>query len=203
MQSIVRHRNKSIDKIRKWDKNSKQFTRENLTFCDTEIMKRRKVKIGKKKIGKRKEGKRDSCSSINGPKSRIHHYPIISIQTQTKSRSLKKVDKALPNSPHKRNDIVKNQLQEPTLKGRKPKYLKEKEGQWIVSIYLLLCGTLQKKYESLHKTLAASHFPWKGFFTFFLSFFFIQKKWLGASQKPSSFRMLHKQMFSFFFMPKK
>ena len=122
-------------------------------------MKRRKVKIGKKKIGKRKEGKRDSCSSINGPKSRIHHYPIISIQTQTKSRSLKKADKAPPNSPHKRNDIVKNQLQEPTLKGRKPKYLKEKEGQWIVSIYLLLCGTLQKKYESLHKTLAASHFP--------------------------------------------
>ena len=68
---------------------------------------------------------------------------------QTKSRSLKKTDKALPNSPHKRNEIVKNlakrydihiQLQEPILKGRKPTSLDEDEKQWIVSIYLVLYG---------------------------------------------------------------
>ena len=60
---------------------------------------------------------------------------------QTKSRSLKKADKALPNSTHKRNDIHV-QLQEPTIKGRKPASPKEEEGQWIVSIYLTLNETL-------------------------------------------------------------
>ena len=74
---------------------------------------------------------------------------------QTKSCSLKKADKALPTTPHKLNEIVKNldkkydiriQLQEPTLKGRKPTSLKEEEEQWIVHISLVLYMTLQKKY---------------------------------------------------------
>ena len=57
----------------------------------------------------------------------------------------------------KKNDKkydIRIQLQEPTLRGRKPTSLTKKEEQWIVSIYLVLRGVLQKKYCSFHKALA-------------------------------------------------
>ena len=116
--------------------------------------------------------------STNTPSSVFKHK-------QTKCRSLKKANKALPNSPYKQNKIVKSLakkydiriwLQEPTLKGRKPTPLTEKGEQWIVNIYLVLCETLQKKYEVSIRLLQVSIYPWKGFFPFFFSFFFSYKR---------------------------
>ena len=87
--------------------------------------------------------------STSTPSSAFRHK-------QTKFCSLKKADKALPRSTHKRNEIVKSlakkydiriQLQKPTRKGRKPTSLTEEEEQCIVSVYLVLCGTLHKIWE--------------------------------------------------------
>ena len=77
------YQNKNINNIRKRDKDRKQITKEYLKYCDTEKYKEQKRKDREKKIGKRREGKRGSCSSINGPKSRIHQYTINDIETQT------------------------------------------------------------------------------------------------------------------------
>lgn len=64
---------------------------------------------------------------------------------QTKYRSLKKADQALPNSPNKRKEIVQNlakkyeiriNLNEST-KGRKATLLTNEEEQWIVNALLL------------------------------------------------------------------
>jgi len=72
---------------------------------------------------------------------------------QTKYRSLKKADQALPNSPNKRKEIVQNlakkyeiriNLNEST-KGRKATLLTNEEEQWIVNALLLfLCCCLLK-----------------------------------------------------------
>ena len=53
----------------------------------------------------------------------------------------------------------------------------------IVSIYLVLCGTLQKKRGSFQKALAASQFPLKRFFPFFLFFLFHTKEMVGNFPK--------------------
>ena len=91
------------------------------------------------------------------------------------------------------------QLQEPTLKGRKPTSLTEEEEQWIVSIYIVFCGTLQKKYGSFHKALT-SYFPLKRFFPFFLFFLLHTKEMIGSF--PNTFLILNitqeKVFFPFF-----
>ena len=92
MQSIVRHMETKTDKISEREKNSIQFTREYLKYCDAEKYEEQK-RSGKKKICKRKERKRDSCSSINGPRSRIYRSTIIGIQTQTEKVSFFKKDR--------------------------------------------------------------------------------------------------------------
>ena len=103
-------------------------------------MKSWKEKIGKKKRLENKGGKKRQLQlhqwtknqeSTSSPSSTFKHK-------QTKFRSLKKTDKALSNSFHKRNEIVQSlakkydirkQLQEPTLKGKKPISLAEEEEQ--------------------------------------------------------------------------
>ena len=52
------YRNKNIGKIRKRDKDRKQFTRKYLKYCDAENMKSRTEKIGKEKDWQKKGGKK-------------------------------------------------------------------------------------------------------------------------------------------------
>ena len=86
MQSIKTYRNKHIDKIRERERDKDRtaiYKGIPQISWHWKVWGAEKQRSGKKKIGKRKEGKRDSWSIINGPKSRIHQYTIISIQTQT------------------------------------------------------------------------------------------------------------------------
>ena len=84
---------------------------------------------------------------------------------QTKYRSLKKADQALPNSPNKRKEIVKNlatkyeiriNLNEST-KGRKATLLTNEEEHWIVNALLLFFHVSWKIYHCFLTRLIFQH----------------------------------------------
>ena len=185
------YRNKNIDKIRKRDKDRKQFPREYRKCRDTEKYEEQKRKDRELKSLANERREKETTAAT----SRDHNQESTSAPSSAFKRkqkrfpSLKNADKALRNSPHKQNEIVKSfakkydiciQLQEPTLKGSKPTSLTEEGEQCIVSIYHVLCGILQEKYESFHKVLAVSYFPLKSFFSFFIFFLFHVKEMIGS-----------------------
>ena len=105
-----RYRNKNIDKIRKRDKDRKQFTREYLKYCDTEKYEEQKRKNRERERLTKDRSEKETAAaasmdqnqeSTSTPSSAFKHK-------QTKFHSLKRADKALSNSPHKRNEIVKS-----------------------------------------------------------------------------------------------
>ena len=122
-------------------------------------MKNRKG-LGRKRFAKERKEKETAAVASMDQNQESTGPPLSAFKhKQKKFRSLKKADKTLPNSPHKRNEMVKIlakkydihiQVQESTLKRRKPTSLTEEEVQWILSIYLVLCGTMHKKYMSFH-----------------------------------------------------
>ena len=184
------YRNKNIDKIRKRDQDRKQFSREYLKCRDTEKYEEQKRKDRElKRLANERKEKETSATSRDHNQESTSTPSSAFKRKQTKFLSLKNADKALRNSPHKQNEIVKSfakkydiciQLQEPTLKGSKPTSITEEGEQCIVSIYQVLCGTLQKKYERFHKALAVSYFPQKKFFSFFIFFLFHAKEIIGS-----------------------
>ena len=216
MQSIVRHiETKTYIKLERDTRIESNLQGNTSNIVTLKSMKSKKKKKDRgKKIGKRKEWKRDSCGSINGPKSRIHQYTIIGIQTQTKFRSLKKADKVLPNSPYKQNEIIKSlakkydiriQLQEPILKGRKPTTSNRRRRAMDCKYLPRLIWDTAEEIWKFPRLLQLNICPWKGFFPFF--FFFHTKKMIGSF--PKIFIVLNVtqekvfSIFSFFFIPKK
>ena len=103
------YQKKNIHKIRKRDKDRKPFTSEYLIYCDTEKYEEQKRKDRERKILAKERREKETAAaapmdqnqeSTSAPSSAFKHK-------QTKLCSLKKEDKALPNSPHKQNEIVK------------------------------------------------------------------------------------------------
>ena len=104
------YRNKNIYKIRKRDKDRKQFTREYLKYCDTEKYEEQKSKNRERKrlVKERREKETAAAASMDQNRESTTTSSSAFKHKQTKSRSLKEADKAVPNSPHKRNEIVRS-----------------------------------------------------------------------------------------------
>jgi len=134
------YRQKNLKKIRKKDKQRKKFEREHEKYLNPEKYEetKRKDRERKRQAKKRKlaeEEMDEEPPSLEIPDSSFKHK-------QTMYRSLSKANKALPQSPSKRDEIVSNLVKKyeikvnlkETGKGRKATSLTEEEENWIVSL---------------------------------------------------------------------
>lgn len=137
-----KYREKNLESIRKKDKERKKFARDYVKYVESEKYEEQKRKDRERKrlAKERKAVEIEADTESKLTNSSFKHK-------QTKYRSLKKADDALPNSPHKRKEIVTNlakkyeiriNLKEQTKTGRKPTSLTDEEESWIVSDNILI-----------------------------------------------------------------
>lgn len=139
-----KYRENNIDKIRKADKERKKFARDYLKYVEDEKYEEQKRKDReRKRLAKERKLAAEAATAAN--EDQLNESSSSFKHKQTKYRSLKKADQALPNSPNKRKEIVQNLAKKyeirinlnETTKGRKATHLTNEEEQWIVNALLL------------------------------------------------------------------